>query len=118
MGDEATADPALIPQAVGLDDPTWTLRFGNIDYAPNTMLIHDQLCDSSHIAYVHEKSFGGGDDRIAKTRPKITTLPRGIRVERWSLNSPGRNAFGVPAGLDRWLRYDYLVPGVLLMRSE
>jgi vanillate O-demethylase monooxygenase subunit len=39
-------------------------------------------------------------------------------VERWSLNAPGRDSFGVPAGLDRWLRYDYLVPGVLLMRSE
>lgn len=118
MGDEATADPALIPAAVGLDDPQWVLRSGNIDYQANHLLIHDNLCDFSHIAYVHENSFGGGDDRIAKTRPKISTLPRGIRVERWSLNAPGRNSFGVPAGLDRWLRYDYLVPGVLLMRSE
>jgi vanillate O-demethylase monooxygenase subunit len=118
MGDAAAADEALIPPAVGLEDPAWTLRHGSIDYQANHMLIHDNLCDFSHIAYVHESSFGGGDDRIAKTRPKISTLPRGIRVERWSLNAPGRNSFGVPAGLDRWLRYDYLVPGVLLMRSE
>jgi vanillate O-demethylase monooxygenase subunit len=119
MGDEATADLSLIPPAVGLDDPAWTLRFGNIDYAANHMLIHDNLCDFSHIAYVHEKSFGGGDDRIAKTRPKISTLPRGIRVERWSLNAPARNYGNVAVvGQDRWMRYDYLVPGVLLMRSE
>ena len=118
MGDEATADLSLIPAAVGLEDPQWTLRFGNIDYKANHLLIHDNLCDFSHLAYVHENSFGGGDDRIAKTRPKISTLARGIRVERWSLNAPGRDTFGVPAGLDRWMRYDYLVPGILLMRSE
>ncbi len=117
MGD-AAADPSLIPPAVGLDDPAWTLRFGSIDYQANHMLIHDNLCDFSHIAYVHEKSFGGGDDRIAKTRPKISTLPRGIRVQRWSINAPARNYGNVAAGQDRWLSYDYLVPGILLMRSE
>jgi vanillate O-demethylase monooxygenase subunit len=118
MGDAQLADPALIPAAVGLDDPGWSLRAGRIDYQANHMLIHDNLCDFSHIAYVHEKTFGGGDDRIAKTRPKISTLPRGIRVERWSLNAPTRNYAGGVTGQDRWLRYDYLVPGVLLMRTE
>jgi vanillate O-demethylase monooxygenase subunit len=118
MGDEAAADASLIPPAVGLDDPAWSLRFGSIDYQANHMLIHDNLCDFSHIAYVHENSFAGGDDRIARTRPKVSTLPRGIRVERWSLDAPARNYGNVAAGQDRWLRYDYLVPGVLLMRSE
>jgi vanillate O-demethylase monooxygenase subunit len=82
MGDEARADESLIPPAVGLDDPAWALRHGSIDYQANHMLIHDNLCDFSHIAEVHENSFGGGDGRIAKTRPKIGTLPRGSRVER------------------------------------
>ncbi len=118
MGDAETADVSLIPAAVGLEDPAWTLRGGNIDYQANHLLIHDNLCDFSHIAYVHENTFGGGDDRIAKTRPKIATLDRGIRVERWSTDTPGRSFSGTAAGQDRWLRYDYLVPGVLLMRSE
>ena len=118
MGAAETADVSLIPPAVGLDEPAWSLLCGNIDYQANHLLIHDNLCDFSHIAYVHEKTFGGGDDKIAKTRPKVRTLERGIRVERWSLNAPARNYVGVAAGTDRWLRYDYLVPGVLLMRSE
>jgi vanillate O-demethylase monooxygenase subunit len=118
MGDPALADTTLIPPAVALDDPLWSLRAGRIDYQANHLLIHDNLCDFSHIAYVHEKTFGGGDDRIAKTRPKITTLPRGIRVERWSLNAPTRTYTGSVTPQDRWLRYDYLVPGILLMRSE
>jgi vanillate O-demethylase monooxygenase subunit len=118
MGDAALADPALIPAAVGLEDPAWALRFGRIDYQANHMLIHDNLCDFSHIAYVHENTFGGGDDRIAKTRPKISTLPRGIRVERWSLKAPVRSYAGTTTDQDRWMRYDYLVPGILLMRTE
>jgi len=117
MGDAATADLSLIPAAVGLDDPAWTLRAGNIDYEANHLLIHDNLCDFSHIAYVHEKTFGGGDDRIARTRPKVSTLERGIRVERWSTDAPERS-YGVGAGQDRWMRYDYVVPGIFLMRSE
>lgn len=118
MGEAEAADASLVPPAVGLDDPAWSLLSGNIDYNANHMLIHDNLCDFSHIAYVHEKTFGGGDDRLARTRPKITTLERGIRVERWTLNAPGRGYAGVEDGQDRWLSYDYLVPGVLLMRSE
>jgi phenylpropionate dioxygenase-like ring-hydroxylating dioxygenase large terminal subunit len=118
MGDASLADPALIPAAVGLDDPAWTLRSGRIDYQANHMLIHDNLCDFSHIAYVHEKTFGLGDDRIAKTRPKISTLPRGIRVERWALNAPVPPYISAVTAQDRWLRYDYLVPGILLMRTE
>jgi vanillate O-demethylase monooxygenase subunit len=118
MGEPALADLDLIPAAVGMDDAGWTLRKGNIDYKANHLLIHDNLCDFSHLAYVHEKTFGGGDDRIAKTRPKITTLPRGIRVERWTMDAPARSYKVVEQGQDRWMRYDYLVPGILLMRSE
>jgi len=118
MGDAQCADPSLVPAAVGLDDPAWALRWGTLDYNANHLLIHDNLCDFSHIAYVHAKTFGGGDERLARTRPKIKRLERGIRVERWSLNAPARDYAAAPAGQDRWLRYDYLVPGVLLMRSE
>ena len=118
MGDAATADLSLVPPAVGLEDPDWTLRHGNIDYKANHLLIHDNLCDFSHIAYVHANTFGGGDDRIAKTRPKITTMERGIRVQRWSTNSLLRSYTQSAGDVDRWLSYDYLVPGVLLMRSE
>ena len=31
MGDAALADPALVPGAVGLDDPAWSLRGGRHD---------------------------------------------------------------------------------------
>jgi vanillate O-demethylase monooxygenase subunit len=57
-----------------------------------------------------------GDDQFAKTRPKIATLPRGIRVERWTINTPTQEYDkNGPPGADSLLRYDYLAPGILLM---
>lgn len=112
MGEEALGDSALIPEAVALDDAEWALRSGSMDCRASHLLIHDNLCDFSHIAFVHETSFGAGGykERVAEVKPRITSLARGIRVETW-----------VPAhgpGLDHWTQYDYLVPGVLLLRTE
>jgi vanillate O-demethylase monooxygenase subunit len=118
MGDPAMADPALIPPAVGSDDPDWKLRSGFMDYKANYQLISDNLCDFSHLAYVHEKTFGAGDDTFAKTRPRLTRLDRGIRVERWNVGVPTQEYATKRTLQDVWLGYDYLAPGVLLMRNE
>jgi phenylpropionate dioxygenase-like ring-hydroxylating dioxygenase large terminal subunit len=53
MGDPALAGDALIPAAVGLSDPDWILGHGQMDYAAEARLICDNLCDFSHLSYVH-----------------------------------------------------------------
>jgi vanillate O-demethylase monooxygenase subunit len=114
MGDAAAADEALIPPAVGLDHPDYILGHGNIDYAAEARLINDNLLDFSHLSYVHAKSFGSPES-WARERPKITPLNRGVRVERWLSGEstiPGQS-FGEP--IERYARYDFLIPGVLLM---
>ena len=122
MGDPALADPALIPAAVGFDDPNWTLRSGQMDYEANYLLINDNLTDFSHLSYVHEKSFGA-TEAWARTRPNITRLDRGIRVQRWMQNGtrPGvlrpDHSKAVSGETDHWQSYDYLAPGILLMGS-
>jgi phenylpropionate dioxygenase-like ring-hydroxylating dioxygenase large terminal subunit len=116
MGDVANADPDLIPAACGFDDPRWNLRGGQMDYAANYLLINDNLTDFSHLSYVHVNSFGASE-AWARIRPKITRLPRGIRVQRW-LRSEDSNLKGVRAGGDElWSSYDFLAPGILLMRA-
>ncbi|MEH3107583.1 MAG: aromatic ring-hydroxylating dioxygenase subunit alpha [Sphingomonas fennica] len=115
MGEAAAADPALIPPAVGFDDPDYILGRGQLDYAAEARLINDNLLDFSHLSYVHAESFGASET-WARTRPKITALPRGIRVERWITGEPGmRGREGGGAPLDRWSSYDFLIPGILLM---
>jgi vanillate O-demethylase monooxygenase subunit len=112
LGDPAKADPALIPQAVGFDDPDYILGRGQLDYAANAQLIHDNLCDFTHLAFVHPASFGA-DEEWARTRPKVTQLPRGVRFERWVRNQAGGRSG--PEQVDVWSCYEYHAPGILLM---
>jgi vanillate O-demethylase monooxygenase subunit len=114
MGDPALADEALIPPAVGFDDPDYILGRGFLDYAAEARLINDNLLDFSHLTYVHAQSFGAGST-FADERPKITPLARGVRFERWIAGN--QNVRGPHAGgpVDSYSTYDFLVPGVLLM---
>lgn len=116
MGDPARADEALIPPAVGFDHPDYILGRGQLDYAASAELIHDNLCDFSHLSYVHAESFGASED-WARTRPKITALERGVRFERWMTSQAGMRARRSGGLVDTWQSYDYLVPGILLMGS-
>ncbi|MES1972261.1 MAG: aromatic ring-hydroxylating dioxygenase subunit alpha [Pseudomonadota bacterium] len=113
MGEASCADPALIPPAVGLDHPDYILGHGQLDYAAEARLINDNLLDFSHLSYVHANSFGSSES-WARTRPKVTTLARGVRVERW-LPGEADGRTGGREKVDRWATYDFLVPGVLLM---
>ena len=111
LGDAEKADPALIPQAVGFDNPDYILGSGQMDYAASAQLIHDNLCDFTHLSYVHRASFKA-DDEWATTRPKVTMLERGVRFEQWIRN---QQSFGSDELVDIWSFYEYHVPGILLM---
>jgi phenylpropionate dioxygenase-like ring-hydroxylating dioxygenase large terminal subunit len=117
MGDPAAADESLIPGAVGLDDADYILGHGHLDYAAEARLINDNLLDFSHLSYVHAKSFGAGED-WARERPRVTPLADGVRVERWIARQPGMPGMpdhSVEQVVDRYSRYDFLLPGILLM---
>jgi vanillate O-demethylase monooxygenase subunit len=115
MGDAAAADESLIPPAVGLSDPGWILGHGQMDYAAEARLICDNLCDFSHLSYVHAKSFGASET-WAKNRPKVIPLDRGVRFERWIVGESRMRARG-EGRVDVWSWYEFLIPGILLMSS-
>jgi vanillate O-demethylase monooxygenase subunit len=125
MGDPDRADERLIPQAVGFEDPNWTLRAGYIDYDANYQLINDNLTDFTHLSYVHRNSFGATEE-FARTRPDVIPLERGVRIQRWIVAGirddsatnkiEGRQRGG--NGMESWQSYDFLAPGVLLMRTR
>jgi vanillate O-demethylase monooxygenase subunit len=119
MGDEAKADPSLIPAAVGFEDARWTLRSGQMDYAANYQLINDNLTDFTHLSYVHRNSFGANED-FARTRPTVERLDRGVRIWRWMKSAVREDAptrVHRTADGDNWQSYDFLAPGVLLMHT-
>jgi phenylpropionate dioxygenase-like ring-hydroxylating dioxygenase large terminal subunit len=125
MGDPDKAEEALIPPAVGFDDPAWTLRGSQIDYAANYLLVNDNLTDFSHLSYVHRNSLGASEE-FARTRPDVIPLERGVRIQRW-IASGVREAAEANAlqgrrrggnGAESWQSYDFLAPGILLMRTR
>lgn len=123
MGDPALADPALIPSTVTLDDARWDLRRGHMDYAANYELINDNLTDFSHLSFVHPASFGASPT-FAAVRPTVKRIERGVRVSRWMTGGASENK-NVSEAVGRnadapvtYMSYDYLVPGILIMRSE
>jgi nitrite reductase/ring-hydroxylating ferredoxin subunit len=116
MGDPELADESLIPPAVGFDNPAWILGRGHLDYAAEARLINDNLLDFSHLSFVHADSFGASA-AWAEEHPRITPLPRGIRYERWVESSAPMRGREHAGRVDGWTRYDFLVPGVLLMLS-
>lgn len=118
MGDPALADPALIPRAIGLDDKGWMLQSGQLDYNAGCELINDNLLDFSHLSFVHPNTLGKGAN-YAGSPPKVTPLPRGVRVTRWIKGRRGMEALKrVGMNGDQWQSYDYLLPGVLLLGGE
>lgn len=64
MGDPALADESLIPDhhAIGLTDPDFQIDGGTYHSVPGRyMLMHDNLFDLTHFAYLHKSSIGSGD---------------------------------------------------------
>ena len=125
LGNPAVADPDLIPLPAGLDTADWAMRRSHCSLDAHYMLMNDNLADMSHVAYLHEATFGGGDTRIAQTHPKITTIDRGIRVERWLSDReivedwlPDSSRAPSGSMQDIWLSYDLMAPGVFVMRTE
>ncbi len=120
-GDPARADAAEVPEAFGLDNPDWVMRAGGIDYEADYQLLNDNLCDLSHLDFVHEKTLGWASGaKWSVEPPRITPLDRtgerGLKFERWFVDhelSPGK-----PQRVDTFNALRYLLPGIFLMTTR
>lgn len=122
MGDPALADPALVPDTQWLDHPDWRSQQGYLHYEVNYLLIADNLLDFSHLPFVHPSTVGGSPD-YAAVMPKLELRERGVKLTKWVAGTEppaySRNYAGFAGSgrVDRWMNYEFLVPGVLLMDS-
>ena len=121
MGDPARADEATLPDNYSCEHPDWRNLPGYLHYQTPHELICDNLLDFSHLSYVHERTLGGSIE-IAQSRPTVEDIPNGIRVTRHVRDVPAppyhltlRDLQGLR--VDRWFRYDFVLPGTLLMES-
>jgi len=120
MGQAHTADPALLPDNLSCEHADWRYEPGYLHYETAWELIADNLLDFSHLSFVHAQTLGGSE-QVARIRPHVETLPRGVRVSRRITSVPApayyRPLWDYTGLIDRWIDYDFLLPGILLMSS-
>ena len=122
MGSLETADASLIPDTRWVDDPGGRCESGYLHYDVNYLLVADNLLDFSHLPFLHPTTVGGSTD-YAAVLPTIERLARGVRLAKWVAGTepPAYSAryaqLAEGARVDRWMNYEFLVPGVLLMDS-
>ncbi|MEL7939516.1 MULTISPECIES: aromatic ring-hydroxylating dioxygenase subunit alpha [Pseudomonas] len=82
MGDADQADPAKLLEIPEWDDPAWGLNRGDsMTIQCNYLYMTDNLLDPSHVAWVHQSSFGNA---ACESRPLQTRVnPDGVVVSRW-----------------------------------
>jgi vanillate O-demethylase monooxygenase subunit len=118
MGDAAAADPADIFDLPQYRDPTWGVGYGDaLHVEANYLLLCDNLCDPTHVVYVHPTTLG-----VPGEVSETVTYERtdwGVETARWTLDSEPiafHKAFGNFTGtVDRWQFYLMHVPSVSII---
>ena len=116
MGEPEAADVAFIPEAFGISDPERPMRSNSIEYDAHYQLIHDNLCDLSHVDFVHSTTLQPATGaNWSASAPRIRMGDRSIQITRWfeGAQLPDNPAVQV----DTWSSYDFVVPGIFIMRG-
>ncbi|WP_421848600.1 Rieske 2Fe-2S domain-containing protein [Marinomonas sp.] len=114
MGDPKLADEAFIPDAWGVNDPNKAMRYNSIEYDAHYQLVHDNLCDLSHVDFVHEKTLRPATGAYwAETLPVVAPQSRAVRFERWFENAQMPSDASVK--VDTWSTYEFVVPGIFIL---
>jgi phenylpropionate dioxygenase-like ring-hydroxylating dioxygenase large terminal subunit len=85
MGDPALADPALIPNHddMGLTDPEFAaVEVYHEEIEARHQLLHDNLLDLSHVAFLHGSTLGGGSEATAIASYPQSKGPNWLRSDR------------------------------------
>jgi len=82
MGDGSLADPAKIFNVSHYDDPEWGINKGDaMPFDCNYLYITDNLLDPSHVAWVHQSSFGNS---ATEEEPlEVSSTENSVIVSRW-----------------------------------
>jgi phenylpropionate dioxygenase-like ring-hydroxylating dioxygenase large terminal subunit len=119
MGRPEAADEALIPDFVGVEDPRWAMKPGRMDYNAHYVLINDNLLDLSHIPFLHNRSLGAALTPEGVSRPVVTKLARGVRIQNWLVGQPSKMIPSIAHRITNiWQTYDFIVPGVFLLHAD
>lgn len=122
MGDPSLADQSKIPQLWYMHDPKWRGIPGYLHYDANYLLIADNLCDITHMAWVHTDTLCGSEAYAFESSEggSFERLDNGFRHTRWDMNRkppPFVIKVSNDKPVDRWNAVEMLVPGIFSMES-
>jgi phenylpropionate dioxygenase-like ring-hydroxylating dioxygenase large terminal subunit len=85
MGQPELADPATIFQVEHWGDPAWGVNYGESMVVDcNYLYMTDNLLDPSHVAWVHQSSFGNAACEDVPLQTDVTQ--DGVIVSRWMMD--------------------------------
>jgi vanillate O-demethylase monooxygenase subunit len=119
MGDPALADPDLIEDFHWMDDPDWRWKGETLRVEGNYLLIVENLCDLTHLPYLHKTSLGDTAIPVNEIPMKTEREGNRVRVERWVLDTPVPPYFRILANLeadqrvDRWMNLEFSPPAMV-----
>lgn len=118
MGDPDRADTSAIYDLAQYHDPAWGVAHGDGLYVKaNYLLLCDNLCDPTHVNYVHPTTLGDPD--IADAPITYEQTDRGVTTARWTPDDQPVGffkAFGNFSGtVDRWQIYHMHVPSTAII---
>lgn len=120
MGNPALADPSEIFEIENYDDPAWGINRGDaMELACNYLLTCDNLLDPTHVAWVHQSSFGTSATKDTPLR--VTKTESGVIVHRWMMDhEPApfyKKVVEFEGNCDRLLHYEVRYPSHALIRA-
>ena len=115
MGDESMADASSFVRHPWHDDPHWVWIKDRYSITANYQLITDNLMDLTHVGYVHGRTIGGTPQAHSEAESKTIRSDKGVRVERWMLNSIPPPAYTAACKfnterVDRWMEIEFFPP--------
>lgn len=118
MGDPADADPSDIYDLPQYHQEGWGIAYGDaLDVEANYLLLCDNLCDPTHVNYVHPSTLGNPDGINAPVT--FEDMSWGVLTERLTPESNATGfvrAFGNHGGkVDMWQRYLMYTPSVSII---
>lgn len=120
MGDPALADPATIFEVDHWGDPAWGINRGDsMMLECNYLYMTDNLLDPSHVAWVHQSSFGNAS--CEDTPLETTVKDDGVTVWRWMMDvepAPFYAPFlAFKGNCDRKQHYEVRYPSHAIIRA-
>jgi vanillate O-demethylase monooxygenase subunit len=118
MGDPEKAYADEIYDLPQYHDPKWGVAHGDaLEIDANYLLLCDNLCDPTHVNYVHPTTLGSPD--IVDTPVTYEQQEWGVTTSRWTPDSEPVGffkAFGDFSGtVDRWQLYHMHVPSTAII---